>query len=282
LNPNITALLDEAVSRLKRTGAENPVFDAEAIFSEVLNVPRLELRIFCDREMLPAEIEKISELLARRESGEPLQYIFGAAHFRKLTLHVAPGVLIPRPETEMLVDLALESIPERASICDIGTGSGAIALSLAYERPDSRVFAVDISQAALSLAGKNQAVLHLENVAFVCGDLLDSFKKERCFDLIAANLPYVTSLEYESLPREVRDHEPENALRAGDDGLDVIARLIQCAPDYMREGGRLIIEFGPGQTERIRELFDAAGRYKMPELVKDLSGRDRFFTVRIW
>lgn len=210
----------------------------------------------------------------RRASGEPLQYVLGNAPFRDLILDVDPRVLIPRPETESLVDWALHHLPKNGRVLDIGCGSGAIALSIAFERVDADVTAVDLSPDALAVAGHNARKYALDTrVKFMQSDLFSALPGER-FDLITANLPYVTEEEYPQLDPEVRDFEPYMALVAPDAGLQLILKVISKLDGHLTTPGAVIFELSPPQAERIHRELESHGF--AAETVKDLCGRDRF------
>lgn len=210
----------------------------------------------------------------RRAAGEPLQYILGTAPFRNLMLKVDPRVLIPRPETETLVQWIIDRAPTGAKVLDLGCGSGAIAISLADERADLQVTAVDVSGAALALAQEN-ARDHQVEIEFLQSDLFSALK-ERKFDFIAANLPYVTESEYAELDPEVRGYEPVLALTAPDEGLELILKTVAHLPEHLSPGGSAIFEMSPPQTGRVIRALNALGF--TGEIVKDLCGRDRFVT----
>lgn len=210
----------------------------------------------------------------RRGSGEPLQYILGTAPFRNLMLKVDPRVLIPRPETETLVQWIIDRAPTGASVLDLGCGSGAISISLADERRDLQVTAADISIGALELAQENARECGVE-IEFLHSDLFSALSGRK-FDFIAANLPYVTESEYAELDPEVREYEPVLALTAPDDGLELILKTIARLPEHLLPGGRAIFELSPPQTGRTIRALNAVGLHG--EIVKDLCGRDRFVT----
>lgn len=258
-------------------GLQSPEVDTEYIFCEALDMPRLELKLQGTKSLSSDAISKIDVLMKRRIGGEPLQYILGKAYFRKLCLSVGPGVLIPRPETELIIDLAAPYIRKGTRIADVGTGSGAIALAAGSEFPDAVVTGIDISDAALGRAESNRLALGIKNVLFAKGDLLAAFP-ENSFDVILSNPPYVTDSEYDELPAEVKDHEPENALRAGPDGLDVIRELLDEAASVLVKDGVIIIECGAGQSEALKSIVDPAF-FRPPEMLPDLTGRFRFLKV---
>ncbi|MCI5779520.1 MAG: peptide chain release factor N(5)-glutamine methyltransferase [Lentisphaeria bacterium] len=212
----------------------------------------------------------------RRAAGEPLQYVLGTAPFRDLMLDVDSRVLIPRPETEGMVDWILPRVPSGGTVLDLGTGSGAIALAVAQERPDVRVTAVDRSREALDAARHNAAKCGLaDRVEFLRSDLFSSLTNRR-FDLIAANLPYVTEAEYLQLAPEVRDYEPRSALVAPDCGLALILRAVEGLSAHLGDSGAAIFELSPPQAPRAAAALTAAGF--RAGIVRDLCGRDRFAT----
>ena len=195
-----------------------------------------------------------------------------------LCLKVGPGALIPRPETELAVELICREARQGKAVCDLGSGSGAIALSVAYERPDLQVTAIEISDAALPYISANRDKYKLKNVEIVKSDLFTNVPGKR-FDWIAANLPYVTDAEYRDLPRDVLEHEPESALIAGTDGFDVIRRALEQLPEHLKPGGKVIFEIGEEQGKAGLELFEATGIFENVMIMKDLTGRDRFITA---
>lgn len=226
--------------------------------------------------------EAFDSLVARRVAREPLPYIVGHREFWGLDFEVSPAVLIPRPDTELLVELALELFPARAEclfVADAGTGCGCLAVAIASERPNARVTATDISEAALAVARRN-ATRHgvADRITFVPGDLLSPVT-ERC-DLIVANPPYVAERSRPGLQPEVRDYEPDVALFGGADGLHLIERLIGQAPSRLREGGYLAFEFGCGQDADIERLLSAGAGLDLVELRRDFQGIARTAVAR--
>ena len=214
-------------------------------------------------------------LAHRRVSGEPLQYLTGIAGFRHLELAVGPGVLIPRPETELVAGRAMELLPEAGIVVDVGTGAGPIALSIATERPDATVIATEASEVALGWATRNRDACGAK-VEFHLGDLFSPLPANLmgAVDIVVSNPPYVATRERDSLPRDVVDHEPHEALFAGSDGLSVITRIVTGARDWLRPGGALVLEIGAGQRDAVTSLLDDAG-FKEASVHPDLAGRPR-------
>lgn len=211
----------------------------------------------------------------RRAAGEPLQYILGSAHFRGLRLVVQPDVLIPRPETELLVERALTRLPKDGVVVDIGTGCGAIALSIAYERPDVKVLATEVSEPALACARLNAGIIGLD-VDFHMGDLFAALPDELRgkLDLVVANPPYVADSDRHLLTPDIIEHEPHVALFAGADGLDVTRRLVADARGWLKPGGWLVFEISEFSGPPVRELLTSWG-YADAAIHPDLGGRDR-------
>jgi release factor glutamine methyltransferase len=256
--------LDSALIALEAAGCDTPRLDAELLLAAVLGVGRAELIARPGRELEPDEARAFMDLAARRRSREPVAYILGVKGFRTIDLHVDPRVLIPRPETEFVVEAAL-SLPRGSRVADVGTGSGAIALALKTERPDLDVVGTDVSAAALEVARGNAARLGAE-VRFVEGDLLDGVGP---VDAVLSNPPYVAAGD--QLPADV-GFEPREALYGGADGLDVIRRLV-------KEAGNvpfIALEVGAGQAPAVAELM--AGR--AVETIRDLAGHERLVVGR--
>ena len=214
-------------------------------------------------------------LARRRATGEPLQYITGVAGFRKLELAVGPGVLIPRPETEMVVERALQHLPAKGTAVDVGTGSGAIALSIAHERPNARVLATDISRTALEWAERNRDSLGLA-VEFIECDLFTKVPKSLSggVDLVVSNPPYVPEGEARMLPRDVLEHEPREALFGGSDGREIIRALASSARDYLTPDGWLVLEIAAGSGSEVASELTKLG-YERVSAGLDLAGRER-------
>jgi release factor glutamine methyltransferase len=253
---NVRDLLAAATKRL---GGPETRVDAEILLAHTLSRPRAWLYAWPEHEPDATQREAFEELATARERGEPIAYLIGHREFWSLDLEVTPAVLIPRPETELLVELALRRIPSdrEIRIADLGTGSGAIALALARERPLARVVATDASAAALDVARRNAARLGADNVAFAQGDWFTALAGAS-FDLIASNPPYVASGDAHLEIGDVR-YEPRAALVSGSDGLDAIRRIVADAPAHLDDGGWLLIEHGWDQAARVGALFESCG-----------------------
>ncbi len=222
-----------------------------------------------------ASPQQALENARRRADGVPLQYLLGSAPFRYLMLKSDPRALIPRPETETLAQWLIDRTPANGKVLDLGTGSGAIALAVATERPDTAVTAVDISADALALAQENAKLCKAENVSFIQSDLFSALQGCR-FDSIGANLPYVTDEEYASLAPEVRNFEPRLALTAPENGLLLIRKTIENIASFLNPGGHAIFELSPEQAPAAMEMLRQAGLDAA--IMQDLCGRDRFVT----
>lgn len=275
-------LLDEATARLQRAGLETAEHDARRIVEEASGFEGAQLMLSLGELVTERAMSRFDSMLARREAGEPLQYVLGRWGFRTLDLAVDRRVLIPRPETEMLVEVALVHLDRLAAerstvtVADLGTGSGAIALSVAAERTNTTVWACDASADAVAaaranLAGIGQAAVR---VGIVEGDWFQAFDHSLrgTFDLVISNPPYVPSVD--ELPASVIEWEPSSALFAGDDGLDDLRTIIAAAPDWLSDGGVLALELDPRQAGEAQRLLLEAG-FSSTEVHLDLVGRER-------
>ena len=275
-------VLKGAAHDLEDHRVENPRLNAELLLARCLGFSREKLYANLRCEIQADEKKALDELLRRRMAGEPLQYLLGHQEFWSIDLKVDPRVLIPRPETEVLIEEALSilSIPSRRvpRILDIGTGSGAIVIALTQEVGEIVAVATDLSHEALQVAKENARNVGVDQrIRFIRGDLLDPFRPltEGMFDLILSNPPYICRSDIEELTREIKDHEPRLALDGGEDGLDFYRQMSRQVRSYLREGGWLLLEMGHGQGSKISSLLEESGSFRAPEFVKDLSGIDR-------
>jgi release factor glutamine methyltransferase len=276
--------LDGAAQQLAAHGIANGRGEAELLLGRLLDAPRAELYLRGAEPFDTGSARTLGLWLLRRQGGEPIQYITGEAAYRDLVLAVGPGCFIPRPETELLVDEALEFLREvaRPRVLEVCTGSGAIGLALAQERPDATLVLTELSPRALAYAAQNRARLGTAlaaRVRLVRADLADPIRGP--FDALLANPPYVAERERELLPRDVLDHEPGLALFAAEDGLAAIRRLVDDAPRLVRPGGLVALELGEGQGDTVRERFRAHGAYDDVRIRLDLAGRARMALARI-
>ncbi len=284
---SIAEILKWASEYLALHKIPDPYIEAEYLLAPALGCQRKDLLVHPERALTADEVERFRGFIERRARREPSQYILGEVEFRGRMFKVNREALIPRPETELLVDEAINSIKERdatgmgkdITVLDLCTGSGCIAISIARELPYSRVYAADISEGAIEVARENAERYGVgERVIFLPGDLFEAIEPlglDGEIDLIISNPPYVSKKEMEGLQPEIREYEPLQALYGGEDGLDFYRRIIEESPFYLSNGGLLIIEIGYGQSERIKELFEQEGDFEQIEIIKDLAGIDR-------
>lgn len=268
--PTLAEALKSSRDRLAAAGVVSPRLDAEVLLMDATGLSRAKLYSDPSLELAERSLERLGDRVRRRSAREPVAYVVGRAHFRRLCLEVDRRVLVPRPETEMLVPLA----PESGRVLDVGTGSGAVALAVKDEFPALDVTATDICDRALDVARRNAARLRLA-VRFECADLVAGTG----YDAILSNPPYVASDDWETLQPEIRLHEPRRALVSGPDGLDAIRRLVPAAFAALAAGGRLAVEVGAGQAARVAEMARRAG-FREIETLKDLAGIERVVTGR--
>ncbi len=275
---SVLEVLNAATSYLQKQGVESPRLNAEHLLAHTLGMSkRMDLYLAFDRPLGEKERAPLRDLVKRRSEGVPLQHLLGTVEFLGHEFLCDARGLIPRPETEELVELVLKLAPGAGSFLDVGTGSGVIALSLAMAQPESKVTACDISKAALALTAENRARLGLEaRVELVQSDLLEAFHGS--FDVIVANLPYIPSAEIPALSREVR-HDPVSALDGGPDGLRLVERLVEEIPARLVAGGLVALEIGHDQAERVTTLLAARG-FQGSTSHADHQGHQRFVTAR--
>ncbi|HEX9005944.1 MAG TPA: peptide chain release factor N(5)-glutamine methyltransferase [Bacteroidota bacterium] len=257
---------------LAEKGIGNARLEAEWMLCEILGLDRVGLYVNFDKPLTPAELAHFRGMVARRARREPLQYILGTQEFMGLEFEVAPGVLIPRHDTEVLVEEAVRRCGNARKVLDIGVGSGCIAVSLARLIPDAEIAGVEQSTEALAIARRN-AERNGVAVSLHEGSLFEPFAGER-FDLIVSNPPYIPTGDLAGLQPEVREFEPRGALDGGPDGLDFYRLIVPAAPDYLNPGGWLLLEVGIGQAEEVVKLFDNAG-FKDIFTAKDPGGIER-------
>lgn len=282
MNQNIKTALAWARKTLGQSVPE-PGGDAEYLLAFACQRNRVFFYTHPEYELSPDHWQLFEELIQRRAQGEPIAYLIGEKEFWSLTLFVAPGVLIPRPETELLVEETLQRLPQEnpCRILDIGTGSGAIALALAHSRPNWQITAVDISVRALSIAQKNQANHQFKNVHFLQSDLYSNLREKEPFDAIVSNPPYIEADDVHLKQGDLR-FEPLNALASGQDGLTAIRQIIAKAPAHLKQNGLLLLEHGYRQGDAVRTILREQGFHNITTR-RDLQGHERlsfgFLTV---
>jgi release factor glutamine methyltransferase len=281
-NWTIMSVLDWTRRHFESKKIEPARLDAEVLLAHALGMQRVMLYARFDQPLAPEELARIRDLVARRARGEPISYLLGEREFYSLELEVSPAVLIPRPDTETLVEAVIECVRgiDAPRLVDVGTGSGAIALALAKSLPSAEVVAVDVSPEALQVATRNAARHSLEaRVRFVESDLLDRLEVSPAFDVVVANLPYIQTQVIPTLMVDVRDHEPHLALDGGPDGLRLIRRLAESAPEHLTSDGLLALEIGFDQRAAVLDLLLSLG-YRDIESRKDPGGHDRVVLAR--
>ncbi len=279
-------LLKWTTDYLQDHHADSPRLDAEILLAEAMDCQRIEL--YTAFETVPDEHPRAAfrQLVSRRAEGTPVAYLVGRREFYSMSFRVTPDVLIPRPETEFLIVALLDLVKERSAgeevtICDVGCGSGIVAVCAAKHLPEARVTALDISPAALEVAADN-ARQHgvADRIEFVQSDLLTGLPDGQCFDFIASNPPYVSEPEFESLPRDVRDYEPRLALVGGPQGTEVTEKLVAEASSRLRPGGHLLVEINPALHEATTALLAADATLELGPTVKDLAQLPRVVQAR--
>jgi release factor glutamine methyltransferase len=282
---------------LEKSGVVDPLVDAELLVLHAAGIDRL--RAYMDNPEADLRLlSRINRLVKRRANGEPLQYIIGHVDFLGLEIRVGKGVLIPRPETEMLVEEAIKTVKRKELsvksseenpspithhpsqlFLDLCTGSGCISLALAKEFPAAKVYATDVSAKALKYAKGNAECNGIKNVIFLKGSLFTPVAEHMSFDLITANPPYISTSDISGLQREVREWEPLRALDGGEDGLDFYGEILSRAAGYLKEGGWIFFELGFGQSEAVAEIAVRSG-FKNIELIREFAGIDRVLKAK--
>jgi release factor glutamine methyltransferase len=282
----IIKILSWTESYFKDHWVDSPRLTAEILLAYCLGVGRLDLYLQHDRPLQKNELSDFKRIIKRRILNEPVAYITGEKGFFDSDFEVARGVLIPRPDTETIVETALTVLnrhPENngpKTVLDLGTGSGAIVVSLAKALPDHRYFASDISSAALTMAKKNAEKIVGDTVVFFQGAWFSSLKRQMRFDLIVSNPPYIPFKDIQHLQPEIRKFEPLLALDGGADGLDSFRSIIDSTHHYLVPGGTLLLEMGFDQKEGVNGLFERYPHYTSIEFIKDLAGHDRVALIK--
>lgn len=283
----IGRLLQWTTDYLKKSGSASPRLDAEVLLSDARGCQRIQLYTAFEEDPGETVRTRFRELVKRRAAGEPVAYLVGRREFYSLMFQVTPDVLIPRPETEFLVLGVLDALQQQsgddrvARVADVGTGSGAVAVSVARHAPACRVVATDISPSALNVARRNAATHGVaDRIDFLECDLFAAVPEDWQFDVIASNPPYVAAAEYDALGRDVREFEPRSALVAGQRGTEVIERLIAAAAGRLVPGGSLLMEISPMIEARVRELLHRETGWGEPHIAKDLAGLPRVIRTR--
>lgn len=279
---NIRDTLGQAAANLKKSGSTSPRLDAEVLLASYLNTDLLELYKAPERPLGEEEFAGFGKWLARRLQGEPVAYIIGAKEFWSLLFEVNREVLIPRPETEILVEEAMRvgrNMQPGLRILEIGVGSGAISVALATELPEARLVATDISESALAVAHRNARTHGVaDRIELLCGDLYGPVVGT--FDLIVSNPPYITTGEFGQLPRGVREYEPRQALLADEGGTACHREIIAGSAKHLRNGGWLLLEIGVGQQESVAGLLKKAGNFEQIETRRDYGCVERVIKAR--
>ncbi len=279
----ISKLLSWADSYFQSRDIDSPRLTAEILLGFCLKLSRLELYLQHDRPLHKQELAEFKQLIHRRLAHEPVAYIVGERGFFQSDFHVTPAVLIPRPETELLVEKALELLSARttpARILDLGTGSGAIVVSIAREYPEHEFWAVDISFPALCVASVNASRLSPVPIRFIQSSWMESFAEKPVFDLILANPPYIPTKDVDELSPVVRLHEPRTALDGGESGLDDIAKILEQASCRMAPEAVILMETGFDQKEAVQALVMKHQSYNPPVFFNDLAGNHRLALVQ--
>ena len=280
----VLEVIQRSAPFLEQKGVESPRLQIELMLAQVLKMPRLKLYLNFDRVLAEPELALLREMVKRRAAREPLQHILGSTSFCGLEIKSSRAALVPRPETELLAERAWQFLstlnPQPSTALDFGTGTGCIAIAIARNAPHAGIHALDASGEALALAKENAAANALaERITFHHGDGLAAVPQGLSFDLIVSNPPYIASAEIATLEPEVRNFDPQAALDGGEDGLDFYRMLARVARAYLKPQGRLMVEFGDGQTDELKKIFSSE-KWIVEEIVADYSARPRILMAR--
>ena len=283
----IQKLLKWVTEYLAGKGIESPRLSAELLLSHVLALKRIELYTQFSKQVPQEQLDKLHDLVKRAGLHEPVAYLTGKTEFYSLELDITADCMIPRPETELLVQRAIEFLRTRCGIqyvCDLCTGSGCIAVAIAKNFPEARIIATDISAAALEVAARNIEKHRLnERIRLLCGDLFEPIIKQldvNQFDLIVCNPPYVSTAEYDKLDKNVKDYEPASALLAGADGMDVYRRIVEKVDEFLKPDATFMLEIGYAQGPSVKELLKQTVAFSEIKIEKDFHNNDRIVISR--
>ncbi len=279
-------ILNRAVEQFRSAGVDRPRTNAELLLGAVLDAKKIDLYLDRDRILTPEQMNRFNRYIQERMAGKPLQYIIGSTEFFGLELKVNQSVLIPRPETETLVEIIIDHLKDmlQPKIIDLGTGSGAIAVTLAKNLKGCSFLATDISPDALQVA-KDNAKRHGvdERIDFLCGDLFEPLRDknlEGMIDCVVSNPPYVSPGEFDNLPREIKDYEPIVALKTDEEGTLFHRRIIENSIGFLKQCGILVMEVGLGQADQVADLIRNRKEYEKTEIKRDLGGIERIVIAR--
>ncbi len=277
-------LIEWTTKYFERHEVPTPRLDAELLLGRLLQKSRLQLYLSFEMPVFQDALSRFRELIKKRAAHTPVSYLTNHKEFMSLDFYVDQRVLIPRPETEILVETLLQREKDKCRFVDIGTGCGAIAISLASRRLDWEIIATDLSADALAIAYQNAAAHDCaDRFTFLCGDLFEPLGglSNPCYDWIVSNPPYVSTEDASTLSPDVREHEPEIALFAGSDGLSIIRRIVADAPQFLNSQGKLILEIGYNQSRAVQKLIRSQPIYKHCEIIKDYSGIERVILASV-
>jgi len=286
----IQKLLNWITEHFEEKGIDSPRLSAELLLSHVLAMKRIEVYTQFDKTVTKQQLDKLHDLVKRAGQNEPIRYLIGKTEFYSLELNVTADCMIPRPETELLVERAVEFLRTRAGtqyVCDLCTGCGCIAIAIARNHPDANIIATDISDAALNIAAKNVEKHKLQDrIELLRGDLFDPIMPQldvSKFDLIVCNPPYITAAEFGSLDKNIKAFEPRIALYGGEDGLDVYRRIVERVDQFLKPEAALMLEVGYRQGQAVRQLLEQIGCFTEIKVEKDFHDNDRIaIALRAW